>query len=185
MFYFISELKINKGEKMKFAKTREVKSINRGTEGSAGLDFFIPKGDDKFIEDLRSKNKDIPIFFETENDIKKMKFQIDPHRDVLIPSGVHVNIPKDKVLIAFNKSGVATKNKLTIGACVIDSDYQGEVHIHLINQSDKSIVLEEDQKIAQFVLVDAWHGSPKEVKFEELYGVKTERGVGGFGSTNK
>jgi deoxyuridine 5'-triphosphate nucleotidohydrolase len=125
------------------------------------------------------------LTIETENDIKKMKFQIDPHRDVLIPSGVHVNIPKDKVLIAFNKSGVATKNKLTIGACVIDSDYQGEVHIHLINQSDKSIVLEEDQKIAQFVLVDAWHGSPKEVKFEELYGVKTERGVGGFGSTNK
>ena len=32
---------------MKYTKTKEVRSPNRGTPGSAGIDFYIPTGYDQ------------------------------------------------------------------------------------------------------------------------------------------
>ena len=92
---------------MKFLKTRDVKDPNRGTPQSAGIDLFIP-------------NDFTPQF-------------IKPGDSILIPSGLKINVPKDHVFIMMNKSGVAVKKHLDVGACVIDEDYQGEIHIHLIN----------------------------------------------------
>ena len=52
-----------------------------------------------------------------------------------IKSGIKVNVPQGYALIAFNKSGISTKLGLIVGACVIDSGYQGELSIHIINTS--------------------------------------------------
>jgi len=47
-------------KRLNFCKVREVKSIERGTDLSAGIDCFIPKFNDKFIKDLlKFNNKDI------------------------------------------------------------------------------------------------------------------------------
>ena len=35
---------------MKYSKVREVKTPNRGTSESAGIDFYIPVGEDVFIK---------------------------------------------------------------------------------------------------------------------------------------
>ena len=103
----------------------------------------------------------------------------------LIPSGIKANVPKGYALIAFNKSGVATKKGLYIGACVVDEDYQGEIHLHLTNVGDKDVSIAKDDKIAQFILIPVYYAIPVEVPVENLYEAESERGAGGFGSTDK
>jgi len=165
---------------MEFAKIRDVKSPQRGTMGSAGIDFFIPEANERFLNDFAKENPEILTVLNKEG---KVEFILKPQSDVLIPSGIKVHIPMNKVLIAFNKSGIARKHKKVIGSQVIDSDYQGEILIHVYNYSNKPTKFTEGQKITQFLLIDAWHGQPKEVKIENLYKMESERGDGGFSST--
>lgn len=142
--------------RIKFMKTRSVKSPTIGTAGSAGVDFYVP-------------NDYPPI-------------TIDPGRAANIPSGIKANL-SGKTFIAFNKSGVATKKGLSVGACVIDSDYQGEIHLHVMNVSDSSVRVEPGDKILQFVLLDHIHAMLDEVEPEDLFEETSARGAGGFGST--
>ena len=92
---------------MKISKVRDVKLPVRGTDKSAGIDFFIP------------------------NDFVSQT--ILPGESVCIPSGIKANVPNGFALVVFNKSGVALKRSLAVGACVIDEDYQGEIHLHVYN----------------------------------------------------
>ena len=96
-----------------------------------------------------------------------------------------MNIPQDHVLIAFNKSGIATKRDLTVGASVVDEDYQGEIHIHLTNVGEDTQVIKAGEKIIQFLLLPiAYEGLEEVTSEDELWeGVITDRGEGGFGST--
>jgi dUTP pyrophosphatase len=142
---------------MKISKIRDVKTPTRGTARSAGIDFFVP------------------------NDYPEVTLL--PGKSVLIPTGIKADIPTGYMLTAFNKSGVATKQSLIKGAEVCDEDYQGEIHIHLINIGTDPQVITPGQKLIQFVLVPVFYDTIEEVPFEELYSVETERGVGGFGST--
>ena len=151
---------------MKFTKTRDVKSPNRGTSQSAGIDFYIPNGwNEGYV------------------------YKLEPGERILIPSGIKLNVPEGNVLIAFNKSGVATKTGVIVGASVVDEDYQGEVHLSIINTNqpnlDKSGIVNivPGEKIMQFILLPVNYDLPVEVPIDELYDELTERGEGGFGST--
>ena len=63
---------------------------------------------------------------------------------------------------------------------LIDSDYQGELIIHLANYSDEEYVVHNGDRIAQLVFMPVRQMSFQiKNKFTEL----TERGEGGFGST--
>jgi dUTP pyrophosphatase len=161
---------------MKYSKTREVKSPTRGTEQSAGIDFYIPN----------DWNDGQP-------------YAIPPGGRVLIPSGLKVNVPTGYALIAFNKSGVASKTGLIVGACVVDEDYQGEVHLNMINTNQPSetfsgngdayathpgyVTINPGDKLVQFILVPVNYANPEETNVNDLYTNTTERGEGGFGST--
>jgi len=144
---------------VKIYKLRNVKTPARGTEKSAGIDFFVP---DDFATVI-----------------------VNPQHDVLIPSGIKVSIPEGYALIANNKSGVATKKRLLHGAAVVDEDYQGEIHLHLINAGNTPVTVAAGDKIVQFLLEKQEYASVIEVSSEaELFGgTVTERGAGGFGST--
>lgn len=154
-----------------FVKVREVKSPQRGTEESAGIDFFVPD---------QIKYLGLP-----GDQVKDDRLVITPHRSILIPSGIHVKIPKGWELTALNKSGVAVKKGLTVGACLIDSDYQGEIHIHLFNQGNQPVYIQGGEKIVQFKLAEVALVEPKDMKnIGVLYAeAKSSRGSGGFGST--
>ena len=148
---------------LKFSKLCEVKSPNRGTPGSAGIDFFVPT---KF------------------NDGKP--FLLHPGKDILIPTGIKANIPSGFALIGFNKSGISIKKKLRVGANLVDEDYAGEIHIHLFNDNEFSVEINPDEKILQFVLIPINYAKIQEVPIDELFVDKyTERGAGWMGSTNK
>lgn len=161
---------------MKIAKVRDVKTPTRGTSKSAGLDFYIPND-----------------YFEA---------RLNPGMDILIPSGIKADIPEGYMLIAENKSGVATSSiamlaagkvvkpgsfssSLIVGAKVCDEDYQGEIHIHVINVGSEHVILKPGMKIAQFILVPVKYEDVEVVSENELFEDTTERGDGGFGSTGK
>lgn len=142
---------------MNIAIVRDVKSPERGTDYAAGIDFFVP------------------------NDFEPIS--LNPNQDVLIPSGIHADIPTGFALIAMNKSGVATKRKLIVGAEVCDEDYQGELHIHVINTGMDIVTIGPGEKIVQFVLLPVSYVKPNIVDIKDLFGDTTQRGTGGFGST--
>ena len=96
---------------------------------------------------------------------------------------IKVNVPEGYALIAFNKSGVATGRELQVGACVVDSGYQGEVHFHWFNYGKNIIHVHPGDKIVQFVLLPLGDPAVEEVSESELYSEVSNRGEGGFGST--
>ena len=102
-----------------------------------------------------------------------------PNDDIVLRTGISMALPDGWVAIVKEKSGRATKDKLSIGACVIDSGYRGEVMIHLFNFGRDKVELKIYEAIAQLVILPCWTGQPEEV--EDLD--ETKRGDGGFGST--
>ena len=141
--------------RIRYVKTRDVKDPSYGTKGSAGIDFFVP------------------------NDLSSVG--IYPGDSILIPSGIKVEIPDETALIAFNKSGVCTKQFLQVGACVVDSDYRGEIHLHVFNYSNQIQYVDPGQKLVQFILLP-YHQATLIQLHDDNFST-TERGEGGFGST--
>ena len=170
---------------IKFTKTRDVQLPVRGHAHDAGIDFFVPKLDEKFKDELKSKNHYYLRFYESKG---KHYFVLRPFARVNIPSGIHCQMEEPgRALIAANKSGVATKKGLIFGAQVVDYEYQGEIHISVINTSSKNAVIEEGQKLLQFLETPVFTSEIEEVDtLENLYPKgATSRADGGFGSTNK
>ena len=143
---------------MKICKIRDVKTPVRGTPLSAGLDFFVP------------------------NDFPGEHFLI-PGDAVNIPSGIKVKVPHGFALVFMNKSGVAVKKGLQVGACVVDEDYQGEVHLHVRNNSTEVQSIKPGEKLVQALLIPVDYCDVEVVDIDDLYEEETERGEGGFGST--
>ena len=135
----------------------------------------------KVIPPMRAHSLDAGIDFFVPSDFTITK--VSPNNSIKIPSGIKVNIQQGWALIAFNKSGVCTTLGVIAGACVIDSGYQGEIHIHLINVSKKDVFITPDMKIMQFLLMPVSGVQTEECDLEELYEEESERSTGGFGST--
>jgi len=197
---------------IKFHKIREVESPSRANPTDAGIDFFVPSFTKQFRTDLLEKNPFLKIdhvckrhktdsmsYTVDKNPYKLdengMYFELEPHQRILIPSGIKCKMDnnicvqdicyhKNVALIAFNKSGVASKLGLDIGSSVVDSSYQGEIHISLINTSNDTVKIYEKQKIIQFIELPIYTSDIEIVgSEEELYnGVVTERGEKGFGA---
>lgn len=168
---------------LKYAVIRDGINPNRGHSTDAGIDFYVPKFNDEFLSDLEQKN---PNCFKNFT-IKDDEIIIQPNDSILIPSGIKVEIPYGYMGLFLNKSGVASKKGLLIGAQVIDTFYSGEVHINLHNVSARESILKQDDKIVQMVLVPILSCDLSLVDEDMLYDWMNEdkvRGEGGFGSTN-
>lgn len=145
---------------MKIFKTRKVKTPYRGTPLSAGLDFFVP-------DDFPGEHA------------------LLPGDAINIPSGIRVKVPHGYALVFMNKSGVAVKKGLQVGACVVDEDYQGEVHLHVRNTTGEIQFISPGEKLIQALLLPvSYEGIEEAESLSDLYeGEVTQRGEGGFGST--
>lgn len=104
---------------------------------------------------------------------------------VKVPTGISVAVEGiDKcVLLIYARSSLATKFGLAPANCVgvVDTDYRGEVLVALHNHSDKAYTIEPGERVAQLVVTPIF--TPEVEERDELS--ETERGTGGFGSTNK
>jgi dUTPase len=181
---------------MQFIKTRDVKDPIRNPFENAGIDFYIPAYCYQFRFDLIAKNPGIaaPVSKVAEFWAKLCKktyittggkICIAPRKDIIIPSGIRSKFGPELALIANNKSGIATKKKLVFGASVIDTSYQGEWHLHLINTSNKYQELECDQKVVQFIphVISTDPVEILDISPADFYTEKTSRGEGWQGST--
>lgn len=101
----------------------------------------------------------------------------------LIPTGLKIGVPAGYMLEIKNKSGVAFKRSLVVGACVVDSGYDGEVFVNLHNIGNERQTILPGEKVAQAVLVPIVEAEFEEVLEDDVYGTDTARGSGALGST--
>jgi dUTP pyrophosphatase len=59
--------------------------------------------------------------------------RLPPSQSVIVPTGLKFGVPHGYMLQVMNRSSVAAKRSLIVGAHVIDSGYDGEVFINLHN----------------------------------------------------
>ena len=146
---------------IKFFLTRDVAAPER-ENGNAGFDFFVPKFNEAFnltCEKEAEKNPKAGCYFKIDENGKEY-IDFPAGSRVCIPSGVKSYLSLSMPLISYglqmdlyveNKSGVATKKGLDVGACEIDPSYKGEIHLSLTNASKEDVRIYEDDKITQLV----------------------------------
>ena len=134
----------------------DVKLPKYKTDGSSGMDLMA------YIKD--------PIY-------------IKPKKSELIPTGLSIAIPNSTEIQIRPRSGLAAKNNISVlnAPGTIDSDYRGELKVILYNHGDEEFIVNNEDRIAQMVLVPIIKANLEEV--ENL--PETIRGEGGFGSTGK
>ena len=107
---------------------------------------------------------------------------IEPGEMLMIGTGLAMAIPKGYVGLVYARSSLGSKKGLApankVG--VIDADYRGEVKVPLFNHSKTPQTVSPNERIAQIIFTPYLKANFLEV--EELN--ETERGKGGFGSTN-
>ncbi len=107
---------------------------------------------------------------------------VPPHELKLIPVNNIIEVPKGCVLLLFSRSSTPIKKGLMManGVGVIDQDFCGdadELQIEAFNFTDKEVMVERGERIAQGMIVRV----VQEV-FEEVDHM-SEPSRGGFGTT--
>jgi dUTP pyrophosphatase len=148
------------------------------TDGAAGMDLlaYIPHGSLNF--NVKGESIEVSIDEDGNRCIK-----LNPGGRVLIPTGLKIAIPEGFNVDIRPRSGLALKYGITVlnTPGLIDEDYRGDVGVILINHGKYSFEIRNGDKIAQMVLVNY-----SKVNFELSDTLPdTNRGEGGFGSTNK
>lgn len=127
-----------------------------GTEFSAGADLYALPGE---------------------------SITIEPHKTVMIHTGLAMEIPEGYAGLIFARSGLASKKGLApankVG--VVDPDYRGEFMVALHNHTDEEKTVDGGERVAQLVIVPFLKADFSVC--DELS--DTVRGAGGFGSTGK
>ena len=115
------------------------------------------------------------------SDLRSPICAIVPARgNVVIDTGVHVEIPEGYTIFLKSKSGLNVKHNL-IGEGVVDSGFTGSIRVKLYNLGDNDYQILRGDKIIQMVILPCAYCEFTQVeKFAE-----TERGTGGFGSTGR
>jgi len=83
--------------------------------------------------------------------------RIEPGESKLLPTGLRFAIPHGYMMEVKNRSSMAAKRQLLVGACVVDSGYDGEVFVNLHNIGSHFQIVEPGDKIAQAVVVPVVH----------------------------
>ncbi len=114
----------------------------------------------------------------------KIDIILAPLSRALVPTGIAVSIPHGYAGFVQPRSGLAAKHGIGIvnSPGLIDSGYRGEVCVILINTDrEANYHIKKGDRICQLVIKKVKHVDIKIVN--ELD--DTERGGGGFGSTEK
>jgi len=96
-------------------------------------------------------------------------------------TGLRIAIPDGYVGIVKARSGLSFNSSVEVGAGVIDSDYRGEIRVHLYNHGDKPVLVYKGDRIAQLLIQK--HETPEFIYVEDINDTATARGINGFGST--
>ena len=106
-----------------------------------------------------------------------------PQSSCLVPTGLSIAFSNEYEIQIRPRSGLAIKNNISVlnTPGTIDSDYRGEIKIILFNHGKEEFEVNNNDRIAQMVLMPVL-----KIEFEEVDELpETIRGSGGFGSTGK
>lgn len=108
------------------------------------------------------------------------RIMIAAHERITINTGIHVSIPDGYAGFIKSKSGLMKNDGIIVDG-LIDSGFDGSIHVCMFNTSHRYKIFNKGDKIAQLVIVpiDA-------VTFEQVEAIAGgERGQNGFGSTGR
>jgi dUTP pyrophosphatase len=108
--------------------------------------------------------------------------EVGPGERAMIPTGVAVAIPEGHAGLVLPRSGLASREGLTLANSpgLIDAGYRGEVTCSVVNlDRARPVSIKQGDRIAQLVIVPVALVEPRWA--DEL--PPSERGEGGFGST--
>lgn len=169
---------------IKFAKVRSDAKIPSKRDEDMGFDIYACFDDEMMI--------------------------IGPHGTELIPTGIASSCNKKYGFVLRERGSTGSKG-IALRAGVIDSGYRNEWFVCLTNTTDKMLCISKlsveetilqfagdsrdnlkniivypyDKAIAQALLVPVPETKVKEVSYETLQNIKSERGFGRLGSSNK
>lgn len=108
---------------------------------------------------------------------------IKPLQRVLVPTGLHIELPQGYEAQIRPRSGLAIKHGIGLvnSPGTIDADYRGEIKVIMVNLSNEEFTLNPGERIAQMVI--SKYEKATLIACDTLE--STERGQGGFGSTGK
>ena len=115
--------------------------------------------------------------------------QIQPGESLVLGTGLKFGVPHGYMIQIMNRSGNAAKKQLMVGACVVDSGYDGEVFVNLHNIGSEPQTINPGDKIAQAVVIPVVPVRFLETKNDNLYEwapiTISDRGAGALGSTGR
>ena len=106
-----------------------------------------------------------------------------PGETKMFPTGIKAEIPRGFMLEVKNKSSIAAKKQLLVGACVVDSGYDGEIFVNLHNVGKQTQWFKNGDKVAQGVLIPVNLCEIEEVFDPDKLNIDSTRGDGALGST--
>ena len=91
---------------------------------------------------------------------------IMPQKSELIPTGLSIAIPNNTEVQIRPRSGLAAKNNISVlnTPGTIDSDYRGEIKVILYNHGSEEFIVNNEDRIAQMVLVPIIKATFEEVE---------------------
>lgn len=112
-------------------------------------------------------------------DLKTPEFiVVEPHKAVVVDTGIHIEIPVGYVGMIKTKSGLNVKDGLSTEG-VVDAGYDGSIRVKIYNHSDNSKSFDKGMKITQLVILPI----PEVELVNEYFVSEHERGSNGFGSS--
>ena len=118
--------------------------------------------------------------YDLRADIPARELCLMPGEFTLIRTGFKWAIPPGWAGLIRDRSGHASKYRLTTRAGLIDEDFRGEVRVLMVNESKEPQTIKKGERIAQMIVVP-YHPMLQVVDSLE----ETERGAGGYGSTGE
>ena len=139
------------------------------------------------IEVVNKGHQPLPTYATEQSAGMDLRANIDdpivlkPLERRLIPTGLHIALPKGFEAQVRPRSGLALKKGVTVlnSPGTVDADYRGEIGVVLINLSQEDFVINDGERIAQLVI--ARHETADLIEVTVLN--ETERGEGGYGHT--
>lgn len=156
----------------------------RATEQAACYDVFATLNKSVGVKgwNCRNEKDNFPVLGRA--------VEFHPGDRMLIPTGIALLIPKGYCVKVYPRSGLSTKQGLTLvnNVGIIDADYTGELLIPLMNVSDQYTQVLDGEKVAQIMverLVPTVFYEEETASLMEHAGESNRRfgNEGGFGST--
>ncbi|CAL1328978.1 dUTP diphosphatase [Candidatus Providencia siddallii] len=105
---------------------------------------------------------------------------LNSNESKLISTGLAIYIANKQIAaIILPRSGLAHKHGIILNNSIglIDSDYQGEIMISILNHSNKKFYIKPGNRIAQLIFIPIF-----QIQFNIVNNFKkTKRGINGFG----